>query len=177
MPLGNLFHCFSTFSSFSPLFSVFSGRPSRREALGLGLGWGPSINPLARLIIPTVWLIVVIILPYGRKWVTSRFVAKEMCLELLNLYNSLLSSYSVLIHLTFNFLCTVCERPCPDNYHPVCASDGETYANKCLFEIAKCTAKLNYITLTAKNKGPCEGNYLGWSIFHFQRLLHLVLVI
>jgi len=50
----------------------------------------------------------------------------------------------------------VCERPCPDNYHPVCASDGETYANKCLFEIAKCTAKLNYITLTAKNKGPCE---------------------
>jgi len=48
------------------------------------------------------------------------------------------------------------ERPCPDNYDPVCASDGETYANKCLFEIAECTAKLNDITLTEKNKGPCE---------------------
>merc|ERR1712212_1051587 len=50
----------------------------------------------------------------------------------------------------------VCERPCPDNYDPVCASDGETYANKCLFKIAECTAKLNDITLTEKNKGPCE---------------------
>lgn len=31
-----------------------------------------------------------------------------------------------------------CERACPRNYDPRCASDGQLYANRCAFEIAKC---------------------------------------
>ena len=106
---------------------------------------------------------------YGATWYENsneEHLDKEMCLAWLNLYNSLLSSYSFLsqvlvmkhFHITFNFSCTECQKPCTKDYHPVCASDGKTYANKCFFKIAKCTAKLNYVTLIVKNKGPCEGN-------------------
>ena len=70
-------------------------------------------------------------------------------------------------HTTFNFLCTDCQKPCPRIRRfigRICASDGNTYWNKCTFEIAKCEAKLNGVTLTVKNNGPCNskhpGNYL-----------------
>ena len=67
-------------------------------------------------------------------------------------------------HTTFNFLCTDCQKPCPRFIGEICASDNNTYWNKCTFEIAKCEAKLYGVTLTVKNNGPCNskhpGNYL-----------------
>ena len=83
-----------------------------------------------------------------------------------------LSTYSVLrqvlvmehFHTTFNFLCTDCQKRCPRFIGEICASDNNTYWNKCTFEIAKCEAKLYGVTLTVKNNGPCNskhpGNYL-----------------
>jgi len=52
----------------------------------------------------------------------------------------------------------VCERSCPKYRRDrvVCASDGNTYLNTCLFEMAECKAKRNDVTLTVKNEGPCE---------------------
>ena len=67
-------------------------------------------------------------------------------------------------HTTFNFLCTDCQKRCPRFIGEICASDNNTYWNKCTFEIAKCEAKLYGVTLTVKNNGPCNskhpGNYL-----------------
>lgn len=31
-----------------------------------------------------------------------------------------------------------CDRPCSREYRPICASNGRTYNNECLFEIGKC---------------------------------------
>ncbi|KAK0062073.1 agrin [Biomphalaria pfeifferi] len=31
-----------------------------------------------------------------------------------------------------------CDRPCPYNYNPVCASNGVTYPNFCTFNVANC---------------------------------------
>merc|ERR1712087_68661 len=41
---------------------------------------------------------------------------------------------------------------------PVCATDGKIdwTLNECSFEVSKCRAKLHDVTLTVKNKGPCE---------------------
>merc|ERR1712212_727824 len=57
-----------------------------------------------------------------------------------------------------------CQKRCPRFIGEICASDNNTYWNKCTFEIAKCEAKLYGVTLTVKNNGPCNskhpGNYL-----------------
>ena len=45
-----------------------------------------------------------------------------------------------------------CEKPCPKIWGPICGSDGETYGNECLFEIAQCKNP----SLTITHKGDCN---------------------
>jgi len=50
-----------------------------------------------------------------------------------------------------------CKKPkcptfCPYNYNPVCGSNGKTYANKCLFNVAKCKAGADW---TIAHEGRC----------------------
>jgi len=54
-----------------------------------------------------------------------------------------------------------CGTTCTYEHRPVCASDGQTYANTCLFKIAECKAKLNGVTLTMKHRRSCEGTECG----------------
>ena len=48
----------------------------------------------------------------------------------------------------------VCKCPldCPQNYKPVCGSDGTTYGNECLMRSTSCTDK---ITVTVAYTGEC----------------------
>merc|ERR1712015_338880 len=41
-----------------------------------------------------------------------------------------------------------CQKACTKVYKPVCASNGRTYSNQCIFEIAQCQAKKKGIKLT-----------------------------
>jgi len=51
----------------------------------------------------------------------------------------------------------VCQKPCPKIADwPVCASNGKTYRSMCRFKMAQCKAKLNGVTITVKNNGPCN---------------------
>ncbi|CAK4644406.1 unnamed protein product [Aphanomyces euteiches] len=46
-----------------------------------------------------------------------------------------------------------CDRACPDVVEPVCASDGKTYNNPCLVEVAACSQKKNIIAVA---QGECK---------------------
>jgi len=46
-----------------------------------------------------------------------------------------------------------CNKPCPKIYLPVCGSDGKTYNNKCLLEVAACESGED---LEVVKEGPCE---------------------
>merc|ERR1711951_192022 len=46
-----------------------------------------------------------------------------------------------------------CNKPCPKIYLPVCGSDGKTYNNKCLLEVAACESGKD---LEVVKEGPCE---------------------
>merc|ERR1712168_767590 len=49
-----------------------------------------------------------------------------------------------------------CQKSCPRNLKRVCASNGRTYGNKCLFEIAQCQAKKKGIKLIIISQGRCK---------------------
>ena len=45
-----------------------------------------------------------------------------------------------------------CPSFCPFNYEPVCGDNGETYANECQFDVAKCNGEVNEIAF----EGDCD---------------------
>ena len=45
-----------------------------------------------------------------------------------------------------------CERKCLRSFKPVCGSDGKTYNNECLLEVAQCQTR----GLRIVNQGPCR---------------------
>merc|ERR1711887_480182 len=49
-----------------------------------------------------------------------------------------------------------CQKACTKVYKPVCASNGRTYSNQCVFEIAQCQAKKKGIKLTKISQGKCK---------------------
>ncbi|KAF1313201.1 Kazal-like serine protease inhibitor domain-containing protein, partial [Globisporangium splendens] len=49
-----------------------------------------------------------------------------------------------------------CAAACPENYKPLCGSDGKTYSNECMFEYAKCST--NSTTLTVASEGECPAS-------------------
>merc|ERR1711970_1049148 len=49
-----------------------------------------------------------------------------------------------------------CQKACTKEYKPVCASNGRTYSNQCVFEIAQCQAKKKGIKLTKISQGKCK---------------------
>ena len=48
-----------------------------------------------------------------------------------------------------------CDRGCPKTLKPVCGSNGETYDNDCLLEIAACENPEQNITMECEGKCPC----------------------
>ena len=46
-----------------------------------------------------------------------------------------------------------CNKVCPRIYAPVCASDGKTYNNECLMQVAACESGQNLVVVTP---GPCK---------------------
>ncbi|CAB4027527.1 Protease inhibitor, partial [Paramuricea clavata] len=46
-----------------------------------------------------------------------------------------------------------CQQFCPAIYAPVCGSDGKTYDNMCLLEVADCESEEN---ITKVHDGPCK---------------------
>ena len=46
-----------------------------------------------------------------------------------------------------------CSQACPKILKPVCGSDGKTYNNECLLNIAKCESNGKVVK---KQDGPCK---------------------
>ena len=44
-------------------------------------------------------------------------------------------------------------RGCPRIYRPVCGTDGKTYSNKCILDIATCESKGK---IQLKSQGACK---------------------
>ncbi|GMF41584.1 unnamed protein product [Phytophthora fragariaefolia] len=48
---------------------------------------------------------------------------------------------------------TTCNQACPDDYDPVCGTDGVTYSNSCKLGVASCE---NFAkAISKKSDGPC----------------------
>jgi len=53
-----------------------------------------------------------------------------------------------------------CMKFCPRILEPVCASNGQTFANKCLFEVAQCMVKNGGDEISLAHDGPCNSKVL-----------------
>ncbi|VDI17260.1 Hypothetical predicted protein [Mytilus galloprovincialis] len=51
---------------------------------------------------------------------------------------------------------TNCHRTCTSQYAPVCGSDGKTYRNQCLLNVAICYSKAKGINLHYAHRGSCS---------------------
>ena len=49
-----------------------------------------------------------------------------------------------------------CDRGCPKTLKPVCGSNGETYDNDCLLDVAACENPEQNITVECEKKCPCQ---------------------
>lgn len=49
-----------------------------------------------------------------------------------------------------------CDGACPEDYAPVCASDGVSYDNECFFEYVKCLTQNT--TLSVQADGTCDSS-------------------
>ena len=49
-----------------------------------------------------------------------------------------------------------CPAGCPKILAPVCGSDGKTYDNMCLLEVADCKSEVN---ITKVHDGPCQSEF------------------
>eukprot|EP01134_Creolimax_fragrantissima_P003042 CFRG3042T1 len=47
---------------------------------------------------------------------------------------------------------TACLKPCPRDYHPVCGTDGKTYANSCILEVTACKSNVD---INVAHQGKC----------------------
>ena len=47
-----------------------------------------------------------------------------------------------------------CGIACPENFSPVCGTDGKTYSNECFLSLEACQTGAN---LKVKTSGPCNG--------------------
>ena len=67
-------------------------------------------------------------------------------------------NYKMTTRLTFSLLCAdKCEKRCQKILAPVCASDGKTYDNQCVFEMAQCEAKKQGDLIHKVRDGKCSG--------------------
>ena len=49
-----------------------------------------------------------------------------------------------------------CLKYCTTEFNPVCGSDGKTYGNECMFEIAQCNEVKHGRNLSIAYEGECK---------------------